>query len=350
MKDRAKAIWRRDAKRWLIGAGLEASALAAAAGAFRAARGAGAIFTLHHVRPEISPVAGPNRHLEVTPEFLDTAISRLKTQGYEFIALSDVPRRLEEPSDRPVAVFTLDDGYRNNAEYALPVFARHGVPFTVFVAQGLAEHSQPLWWEIMGRLLRHTEAIAFDFGRGSETLEVKSTAQQIEAFSRFAAYVWSRGEAEAVGELCRLAERHGVDPLAITADLVMGPEELRAFAAHPLVSLGAHTVTHRKLSLLDAEEATAEMRRSADWLENLTGERPTSIAYPYGGRDAAGPREFSAARDLGFVIGVTTQPGTLSAADLPRLTGLPRISLNGHFQEPRYVSALASGIPFAAKR
>ncbi len=350
MKDKAKAIWRRNVKRWLIGAGLEVSASAAAAGALGRARGLGAIFTLHHVRPEVQSVTGPNRHLEVTPEFLDTALGQLTALGYDFIALSDVPARLAEASPRPFAVFTLDDGYRNNADCALPVFARHAAPFTVFVAQGLAEHSQPLWWEVIGRLLRQEERIAFDFGRGTETLELDTPARRLDTFFRFATHVWQGEEARQVAALCGLAERHGIDPLALTAELVMGPEELKTFAAHPLVSLGAHTVTHRKLAKLGGEDAAAEMSRSADWLERLTGTRPTAIAYPYGSRDAVGPREFETARQAGFSIGVTTQPGTLGAADLTRPLALPRISLNGYYQKRRYVSALASGIPFSLKR
>jgi peptidoglycan/xylan/chitin deacetylase (PgdA/CDA1 family) len=350
MKDRAKAIWRRNLKRWLIGAGLEASAVATSAGLAKDARGLGAIFTLHHVRPETQPIIGPNRHLEITPEFLDAAIVELKALGYEFIPLADVASRLAAPSGTPFAAFTLDDGYRNNADHALPVFARHNVPFTVFVAQGLAEHTQPLWWEIMGRLLRQQNEVSFDFGQGEEKLELKTTVQKLDTFFRFASYVWSRDERETVATLCRLAERYGIDPLGMTRELVMGPEELRQFATYPLVSLGAHTVTHRKLARLSADDAKAEMGRSADWLEQITGTRPTMIAYPYGSKEAVGPREFAAARDLGYAIGVTTQPGTLTTADLSRPTALPRISLNGYYQKRRYVSALASGIPFSLKR
>lgn len=350
MKERAKAIWRRNLKRWMIGAGLEASAIANSAGLLKSARGSGVIFTMHHVRPESRSVIGPNRHLEVTPEFLDAAILRLKSLGYDLIALSDVPARLKTPSAKPFAAFTLDDGYRNNADHALPIFARHGVPFTVFIAQGLAEHRQPLWWESMGRLLREQERVSFDFGRGLETMDVRTPVQQLDTFFRFASYVWAHEEAQAVENLCRLASRYGIDPLAITRELIMGPQELKAFAAHPLVSLGAHTVTHRKLSRLTTEESADEMRKSADWLTDLTGTRPTAIAYPYGSRDAIGPREFQTARDLGFVIGLTTQPGMLTGADLARPTALPRVSLNGYYQKARYVNALASGIPFALKR
>ena len=84
--------------------------------------------------------------------------------------------------------------------------------------------------------------------------------------------------------------------------------------------------------------------------EGLTGERPATIAYPYGSRAAVSERDYAIARELGFSVAVTTQPGTLCARYVNRLTGLPRISLNGYYQQPRYVSALASGIPFAIGR
>jgi len=61
-------------------------------------------------------------------------------------------------------------------------------------------------------------------------------------------------------------------------------------------------------------------------------------------------RDIDIARELGFSVAVLTQPGTLSEQSLDKLTGLPRISLNGYFQRPKYVSALASGIPFLAPR
>jgi hypothetical protein len=135
MKDNLKGFVRKAA----ITGGLEASRLLSRLGAMRAARGRGAIFTLHHVRPHRPPPLDANGHLEITPDFLDAAIRRLKAEGYRFAALDDVPHLLAAaPDGPPFATFTLDDGYRDNAEHALPVFERHGVPFTVFVTKGFS--------------------------------------------------------------------------------------------------------------------------------------------------------------------------------------------------------------------
>jgi peptidoglycan/xylan/chitin deacetylase (PgdA/CDA1 family) len=49
------------------------------------------------------------------------------------------------------------------------------------------------------------------------------------------------------------------------------------------------------------------------------------------------------ASELGFKTAVTTRPGMLFPAHRKHLTGLPRISLNGEFQQRRYVDVLLSG-------
>lgn len=345
-----RALLQRRGKRLAIAGALEAAGLLSRTRLMRGSRGRGAIFTLHHVRPTAAASFAANKHLEVTPEFLDEAIRRLRDDGCEFIPLDAMPSRLTSPRSKPFAVFTLDDGYRNNAEHALPVFERHGVPCTIFITRGFAERTRSLWWETMGSLLDRLNAVRFDFGSGEENLDLSTEALKLRAFDRFATFVATVDEDAAVARIDALSREHGLDPLKLTADLVMDADELRRLASHPLVSLGAHTLTHRAVARLPADVARREMRQSADWLETLTGDRPRALAYPYGFPAAVSQRDMEIARELGFAVAVTTQPGTIDEIWADRLTGLPRISLNGHFQRARYVSALASGIPFAFSR
>ncbi|RUM06679.1 polysaccharide deacetylase family protein [Rhizobium chutanense] len=335
--------FKRLGKRLAIGAGLELSWLLSSAGLMRHARGRGVVFTLHHVRPHVPEAFEPNAHLEITPGFLDAALGRLGREGYQFVPLDQVPALLAEPGDGPpFAAFTLDDGYLNNLEHALPVFERHRAPFTVFVAKGFAEGSHSIWWETLALLLRRKSEIRFDFGRGNERLALDNPQQQWHAFDRFARFIHSSDEAGAVAAIDRLARENGIEPTDLTRQLVMSPGQLRRLAGHPLAALGAHTISHRALARLPEAEARIEMQVSADYVEVVTGIRPQTIAYPYGTAEAATAREAKIARNLGFTAAVTTQPGLPSA----RLTGyLPRISLNGFYQKRRYVSALASGIP-----
>src|SRR5690606_3749665 len=81
-------------KRAVITGGLEAARLVERAGLMTAARGMGAIFTLHHVRPRTPQAFDPNAHLEITPEFLDAAIGQLAEAGYRFVPLAEMPAHI----------------------------------------------------------------------------------------------------------------------------------------------------------------------------------------------------------------------------------------------------------------
>ncbi len=143
-----------------------------------------------------------------------------------------------------------------------------------------------------------------------------------------------------------LAVRYGVDMRGFARELCMGWDELKRLAADPLVTIGAHTVSHPRLAKLPEAEAETEMRRSQEIIGEKLGQMPTSFAYPIGDPTSAGEREFGLARKIGFDTAVTTRPGVLEPGADPLC--LPRISLNGLYQKPRYVEALLSGLPFRA--
>ncbi|MBB4184843.1 polysaccharide deacetylase family protein [Sinorhizobium terangae] len=346
MKQGIARVVRNRVRRVAIGGGLEIAQLLARSGLMTGARGSGAIFTLHHVRPRAPRAFDPNAHLEITPTFLEEAILTLKRDGYRFVALQDLPESLVLGDPRPVACFTLDDGYRNNLEYALPVFEQHGVPFTVFVSGGYVDRTHTLWWETLADMLSPVRDFRFDFGSGIEAMRAVSNAEKQAVFDRISAYVRGHDEEGAVGKLNELACAQGIDPLAITTRLTLDAAGLRCLLQNPLANLGAHTISHRALAPLSDAEAQREMSESAARVEAIAGRWPATFAYPYGDRHAVSERDCRLAERLGFTVAVTTQPATLSADTVSNLHTLPRISLNGHFQSRRHVTALASGIPF----
>lgn len=333
-------------KRTVITMGLEVSAMLDSLGLSGGTRGRGAIFTLHHVRKPFVRPFHPNDILEATPEFLDEALATLKSRGYDFVRLEEVPDRLASNSRQPFACFTLDDGNRNNKTDAAPVFTRHSAPFTIFITKGFIEGTHSLWWETLEALLNKAPAIDFDFGLGPEPVPTATSAQKLTAFRRITDFVSTADETYAVEQLDTEAHKHGVDPLAITRDLAMRAGELRELGTNPLASYGAHTVSHHGLARLPDSEARREISDSIDAVLAMTGKVANAFAYTYGDARSVSSRERQILRDLGMRIGVTTRPGVLIADMLNDMTALPRISLNGLYQKGRYVRALASGIPF----
>jgi peptidoglycan/xylan/chitin deacetylase (PgdA/CDA1 family) len=115
------------------------------------------------------------------------------------------------------------------------------------------------------------------------------------------------------------------------------------------VTIGAHTRQHFALAKLSAGDARVEMQESIIRIESELGRPCRHFSYPYGDEGSAGEREFAIAKDLGVLTAVTTRKGLLHDHHAGHLTGLPRLSLNGDYQDQRYVKVLLSGVPFALR-
>ena len=114
-------------------------------------------------------------------------------------------------------------------------------------------------------------------------------------------------------------------------------------ARHPLVTIGAHTMTHPMLAKHDDDRVRAELAGGKAALERRFGRPVSHLAYPVGDPTSASRREFRLAAEAGYVSAVTTRPGLIFPAHANRLTSLPRVSLNGNHQTIRDVDVLLSG-------
>ena len=81
-------------------------------------------------------------------------------------------------------------------------------------------------------------------------------------------------------------------------------------------------------------------------LEARLGVKVRHFAYPVGDATSAGRREFELARAVGFETAVTTRPGMLFSEHAGRLTELPRVSVNGRWQDAGALEILLTGAPF----
>ena len=312
--------------------------------------GAGVIFTLHHVRPGPPQPFEPNRILSITPEFLERVIRQVLEAGFDVVGLDDVPGRLaSHSSDRPFACFTFDDGYRDNRVHALPIFQKHNLPFTVYVPSEFPSGGANLWWLTLEEVVRKAERIQIEFGAGLRSFETVTLAQKEAAHHEIYWSLRAMPERDARDLVATLAQSHGIDAQALAQRLIMTWEEIRALAAEPLVTIGAHTRGHWALANLSESEARAEIVESIRRLEDELQQPCRHFSYPYGDERSAGEREFRLAREAGVATAVTTRKGLIHAHHKDRLTALPRLSLNGDYQDERFVKVLLSGVPFALR-
>lgn len=311
------------------------------------AQGAGMILTLHHVRPQMARGFAPNALLEITPEFLDEALSLIKAEGYDIVSLDEAILRLRQPKrGRFFVALTFDDGYRDNVEHAWPVLAKHGVPWTLFVTPGFADRTARLWWLELEKAIRALPRLDIALPDGPFAARTETDAEKNRAFDSIYWRLRKGPEAVLLSAASELTARAGIDPAALVERECLPWETLRALSGAPGVTIGAHTLTHPMLAKHDAGTARREITESKARLEAELAMPVLHFSYPVGDPGSAGPREFALAQDAGFVSAVTTRPGHLFPDHASHFHALPRVSLNGLHQNETALRALLSGLPF----
>jgi len=301
------------------------------------------------VRPTVRRQAfAPNRILEVTPGFLDAVIQHVRQFGYEIVTLDEAQRRLVEGEHKQKFVcFTLDDGYADNYFHAFPVFKKQQAPFTVYVSTSLPDGSAVLWWQLLEELIRMRDDIELDSNDSGLHFETRTSRQKYRAFNNIYWSLRRMPPARQRDTVCALFDRYDVDYLAYGQSCSLSWDMIKELATSGWATIGAHTINHFALSKLTSDQVREEADRSRQRIATQIGHVPKHFSYPYGDSLSAGPREFDIIQELGFETATTTRKGVLFPDCAEHLHALPRVSLNGDYQELRYVTLFLSGAPFA---
>lgn len=185
---------------------------------------------------------------------------------------------------RDVFLITMDDGYRDNFEVALPLCRTHGISMTVFVTTDCLQKDRPTFVAALILAIEQTDRSEMRLPKfGVPTFPLRSISEREEAIRAIdgIAKLMSplqreRLLADVLAELSVDRRKIGIDDLMLTS------EHLRTMRAAGM-EIGAHTRTHPVLSQLGDEEIYDEVSGSLQALEKELSERPALFAYPYGG-------------------------------------------------------------------
>lgn len=215
---------------------------------------------------------------------------------YKPIPMSAVAEWLDSrraPEPYSIAI-TVDDGYRDFLEVAHPVFAKYGIPVTVFLVSDFMDGKCWLWFDQV--------VWAYERARGPEALE--------EA-RRLVVEATNMSEAERL-EFVREAPRSLGVELPVAAPPEYRPlswDEVRRLAARG-VEFGAHTMTHPILSAVrGGARLREEIAGSKARIEAELGAPVAHFCYPNGRSVDIGAAAVEAVREAGFRTAVTAEPG-----------------------------------------
>jgi peptidoglycan/xylan/chitin deacetylase (PgdA/CDA1 family) len=204
-----------------------------------------------------------------------------------------------------------------------------------------------MWWLELEEALQRAQSVEIADEGLSLSLRTETPAEKTEAFDRIYWALRGGSEERLLKIVGALAARQGVDGRAIVEALCMDWSQIASLARHPLATIGAHSVSHKMLAKWPADVARQEMQGSKQRIEEKLGAPVRHFAYPVGDPTSAGAREFALAAELGFASAATTRPGMIFPAHRDHLTALPRVSVNGNWQDGGYFEVLLSGAPFA---
>jgi peptidoglycan/xylan/chitin deacetylase (PgdA/CDA1 family) len=263
----------------------------------------------------------PNRNFYLDLGFVDRLLAYLKRTGWAVVTMDEALRRTArgDSGDRFVN-FSVDDCYRDTFETVVPLFRRHGVPVALFVTTGIPDGTLPMWCAGLEDVLLNRERVIVD----GATVEVATSEAKRDAYARIAA-AWDNDAPER--HYAAFCADNGVDPQALHWKHAISWEMLEALRDDPLVEIGAHTVSHARISSLSGTDAFAEIDGCRKRLEERLGIAVRHFAFPYGRSGDCGPRDFDLVRQAGYASAATTRKGLVRRSHDP--FRLPRNTLDG---------------------
>jgi peptidoglycan/xylan/chitin deacetylase (PgdA/CDA1 family) len=206
---------------------------------------------------------------------------------------------------------TFDDGDRTFVDVALPVLEAMSVPATLFVAPEVLASGRPYWFQELRFVRQHV---------GDDDIRRQIAMQMGWEDAQLAPY-----PVVAIFKTMPLAAmRQVIDALEARCGLPPAPptnislQEAIALDRHPLVTIGAHSLTHPVLANESAAESGRQIAGSVQQLAALLGRPVRDFAYPNGaaGLDY-GPREQASLRAAGVELAFATDSGYFGPATDP---------------------------------
>jgi len=301
--------------------------------------GIGAILLVHEIHDDVRAELTTGCSAAQLAEL----VTALRRDGWDIVDLDEALRRIAEPMHgRPFLVLTFDDGYRDSLTRALPVLRRLHAPFTVYVPTGALTRELYAWWLGLRVLIRsHDEIVVDCMERRFSCGDLAGKVAALNAVSAWVHHDYRRKSA-----LAPVFATYRISLPSVANEYFMDGEELRALAAEPLVTIGAHTTSHAALSTLEAEQVRREMADNRSFLEQLLERDVDHFAYPYGDERACGAREAAIARELAFASAATVEASPVSAEHFTQMHSLPRIGVRPN-ETPATLYYRASGLSWA---
>lgn len=304
------------------------------------------IFMLHRMRDERDGVEGHD------PAVLRECLAMIRKLRLELVSVQELLERAATGAvgKKGLVAFSLDDGYRDQAEVAGPIFAEFDCPATYFLITGLIDGE--LWpWDArlefaLLNMLRPEVSVALAGQALTLPTSTPAERQRTKRLLRGLLKFYPQPVIDAVvAEVCAQA---GLDPnLKPPPGYTPMSWSDVARLERSGMRFAPHTVSHGIVARMDDAAARFEIEHSWQRIRAEVSAPQRVFAWPNGRDIDAGGREYDLLKRLGFVGAVTTEyetvrlDGCLTAQTKASLLSVGRIGLPS---SPHKGAFLASGV------
>lgn len=284
---------------------------------------------LHRMAPD-----GTRRSGRTNPSHLRRCLQYLVKNRYSFISVEQLILALENgrPLQPRSVVFTMDDGYTDQARVAAPIFLEFGCPLTFFVITGMLDQTLWPWDAKIAWMMETTKRTSLKTSILDKQLNLALENKEGRRLAR-----------RLVQDVIREADPQNIpmilSQLSLDADVALPDRPPDTYSsitwdtARRLEGMGIqfapHSVTHNTLSRLSDTSLDEEIKGSWQTLKNELVNPLKVFCYPTGRAIDFGDREIEALARNGFQGAVATTPGFVQPENNPdkQLFCLHRFSL-----------------------
>jgi peptidoglycan/xylan/chitin deacetylase (PgdA/CDA1 family) len=237
--------------------------------------------------------AALSREIVVSERHFESHVAYL-ARRYQVVSLTEIADLARERRCAPgVVAVTLDDGYRDNYEIALPILRRRGCPAAVFVTVESVDSGHRLWPQALWSWLDATQAQSVRLqwpsahdGMIDEAITLQTPRDRARARTRIGDIAGALDGRQRPRFLRLVARGLGfVDEDDVPGGSTMLDwAQVRDMQRSGLVLIASHTMTHPRLSGLEPAAVDHELRESRRRLQDELDADVRFLAYPFGCR------------------------------------------------------------------
>jgi len=284
------------------------------------------VFMLHRIEDPANSTRGHSIKL------IEDALVYLKKMGYNGISVHQLINLLqnnESPPKRAV-VFTMDDGFQEQAKLALPLFEKYKMPITLFLATDMLDTQSWSWDYQIEYVVTQTLVSSVDviLAESPFSADLSNNNAKRHFIRKVRNHLKSKPIQLANDSVLHLADTLGISvpDQAPAGYKAMTWEDAKTLESD-YVEFGPHTKQHIVLSQLNGDTAKDEITGSWNRVQEELAHPCPVFCYPTGRpRLDFGEREKQMVENAGMKAGLSAEPGYVStkAGDINDLYSLKR--------------------------